>query len=878
MRKELPKVYDPRQVEPRIYQMWMDGGCFKAEPNPDKKPFSIVMPPPNVTGQLHMGHAMDATLQDILIRFKRMQGYEALWLPGTDHAGIATQIKVEENLRQEGLTRYDLGREKFLERVWAWKEKYGNRIVEQQKKMGSSCDWDRSRFTMDEGCSKAVRETFCELYDKGLIYKGSRIINWCPHCLTALSDAEVEYTDKPGHLWYIRYPLADGSGDIVVATTRPETMMGDTGVAVNPEDEKFKHLIGKTCILPIMNREIPIVGDEYCEIGFGTGAVKMTPAHDPNDFEVGLRHNLEVIRVIADDGTINENGGKYNGMDRYECRKAIVKDLEEQGYLIKTEDYSHNVGTCYRCHNDVEPLISAQWFVKMAPLAKEAIRVVKDGTIKFVPERFTKTYTNWMENVHDWCISRQLWWGHQIPAWTCDDCGHINVSREDPTRCEKCGSTHLTREEDVLDTWFSSALWPFSTLGWPDKGAKDLQYWYPTSVLVTGYDIIFFWVARMIFSGMEQMKQEPFKTVLIHGLVRDDKGRKMSKSLGNGIDPLEMAEKYGADALRFNLITGNSPGNDMRFYVEKCEAMRNFANKIWNASRYVLMNLTVEETGLPDAADLEIEDKWVLTKLNTLIKEVTENMDAYELGVASAKVYDFIWDTYCDWYIELTKARLYGENEKSKLAAQKVLVYVLDQFLRLLHPFMPFITEEIWQAIPHEGKFLMLADWPKYDESLNFGAEAAHMESVMNAIRSIRNRRAEMNVPPSKKSTLYVVSDKGEIFRQGEGFICRLAYADKVIICETDPEGHENMVCVVTNDAKLYIPLEELIDFEKELARLEKEKANCLKQIAMFEGKLSNEAFVSRAPEKVVSEQREKLEKNRALLAQLEESEKRLRR
>ena len=879
MKKDLPKTYDPKLVESAIYDMWMENDCFKAEPDPDKKPYSIVMPPPNVTGQLHMGHALDSTLQDILTRYKRMEGYSALWLPGTDHAGIATQIKVEEELRvKEGKTRYDLGREKFLERVWAWKEKYGSRIVEQQRKLGVSCDWSRSRFTMDEGCSRAVREAFCEMYDKGLIYKGSRIINWCPHCLTALSDAEVEYVDKPGHLWYIRYPLSDGSGDIVVATTRPETMMGDTGVAVNPNDEKFQHLIGKTCILPIMNREIPIVGDEYCEIGFGTGAVKMTPAHDPNDFEVGLRHNLDVIRVIADNGTINENGGKYNGMDRYECRKALVKDLEEQGYLVKTEPYSHNVGTCYRCHNDVEPLISAQWFVKMKPLAEEAIRVVKDGTIKFVPERFSKTYLNWMENVHDWCISRQLWWGHQIPAWYCDECGHINVSREDPTKCEKCGCTHLTRDEDVLDTWFSSGLWPFSTLGWPDLDSEDLKYWYPTTDMVTGYDIIFFWVARMVVSGMEQMKKEPFKTVFIHGLVRDDKGRKMSKSLGNGIDPLEMAEKYGADALRFNLITGNSPGNDMRFYVEKCEAMRNFANKIWNASRYVLMNLTVEETGLPDAADLEIEDKWVLSKLNTLIKEVTENMDAYELGVASAKVYDFIWDTYCDWYIELTKARLYGENEKSKLAAQKVLVYVLDQFLRLLHPFMPFITEEIWQAIPHEGKFLMLADWPKYDESLNFGAEAAHMESVMNAIRSIRNRRAEMNVPPSKKSTLYVVSDKGEIFRQGEGFICRLAYADKVIICETDPEGHENMVCVVTNDAKLYIPLEELIDFEKELARLEKEKANCLKQIAMFEGKLSNEAFVSRAPEKVVAEQREKLEKNRALLAQLEESEKRLRR
>ena len=875
--KELPKVYDPRDVESRIYKLWMDGNCFKAEPNPDKKPFSIVMPPPNVTGQLHMGHALDCTLQDILTRFKRMQGYEALWLPGSDHAGIATQIKVEEELRKnEGLTRYDLGREKFLERVWAWKEKYGSRIVEQQKKMGASCDWSRDRFTMDEGCSRAVRETFCELYEKGLIYKGSRIINWCPHCLTALSDAEVEYTDKPGHLWYIRYPLADGSGDIVIATTRPETMFGDTGVAVNPEDENFKHLIGKTCILPIMNREIPIVGDDYCEIGFGTGAVKMTPAHDPNDFEVGLRHNLEVIRCISDDGTMNENAGKYQGMDRYACRKAVVADLEADGYLVKTEPYSHNVGTCYRCHNDVEPLISAQWFVKMAPLAKEAIRVVEDGTIKFVPERFTKTYINWMENVHDWCISRQLWWGHQIPAWYCDECGHINVSREDPTKCEKCGCTHLTREEDVLDTWFSSALWPFSTLGWPDTDAPDLKYWYPTSVMVTGYDIIFFWVARMIFSGMEQMKKEPFKTVFIHGLVRDDKGRKMSKSLGNGIDPLQIIDTYGADALRFNLITGNSPGNDMRFYTEKCEAMRNFANKIWNASRYVLMNLTVDQTGLPSLDKLEAEDKWVLTRLNTLIREVTENMDAYELGVASAKVYDFIWDTYCDWYIELTKARLYGEDEQSKQNAQRVLVYVLDQFLRLLHPFMPFITEEIWQAIPHEGDFLIKAAWPFYREELNFEQEAAAMEMVKNAISAVRARRAEMNVPPSKKSTLYVVSEHGDMFRQGEGFIKRLAYADQVVLCDADPEGHEDMLCVVTADAKLYIPLAQLIDVEKELARIAKEKENCLRQIAMFEGKLSNEQFVARAPEKVVADQREKLEKNRALLRQLEESEARL--
>ena len=880
MKKELPKQYDPKQVENQIYEMWMENGCFKAEVDPDKKPYSIVMPPPNVTGQLHMGHALDSTLQDILTRYKRMQGYSALWLPGTDHAGIATQIKVEEELRtKEGLTRYDLGREKFLERVWAWKEKYGSRIVEQQKKLGVSCDWSRSRFTMDEGCSKAVRETFCELYDKGLIYKGSRIINWCPHCVTALSDAEVEYVDKPGHLWYIRYPLSDGSGDIVVATTRPETMMGDTGVAVNPEDEKFKHLIGKTCILPIMNREIPIVGDEYCEIGFGTGAVKMTPAHDPNDFEVGLRHNLEVIRVLDDNGKVNENGGKYCGLDRYECRKAIVADLEAEGYLVKTEPYSHNVGTCYRCHNDVEPIISAQWFVKMAPLAKEAIRVVKDGTIKFVPERFSKIYINWMENVHDWCISRQLWWGHQIPAWYCDECGHINVSREDPTKCEKCGCTHLTRDEDVLDTWFSSALWPFSTLGWPDLNSEDLKYWYPTTDMVTGYDIIFFWVARMVFSGMEQMKKEPFKTVFIHGLVRDDKGRKMSKSLGNGIDPLEMADKFGADALRFNLITGNSPGNDMRFYVEKCEAMRNFANKIWNASRYVLMNLTIDEPGLPALDQLEIEDKWVLSKLNTLIREVTENMDAYELGVASAKVYDFIWDTYCDWYIELTKTRLYSENEQSKLAAQRVLVYVLDQILRLLHPFMPFITEEIWQAIPHEGKFIMASDWPVWRDELAFPQDEESMELIKDAITAIRARRAEMNVPANKRVNMTISTQRQNVFTAGIPFFGRLAGAEGVTVSDTVDEGameREGMVEVVTHAARIFIPLAELVDFEKELARIAKEKENCLKQIAMFEGKLSNESFVSRAPEKVVNDQREKLAKAKALLEQLEESEKRL--
>ena len=871
MHKELPKVYDPREVESSIYQMWMDNDCFRADPNPDKKPFSIVMPPPNVTGQLHMGHAMDCTLQDILIRYKRMQGYEALWLPGSDHAGIATQIKVEEDLRNtEGLTRHDLGREKFLERVWAWKEKYGSRIVEQQKKMGASCDWSRDRFTMDEGCSRAVRETFCELYEKGLIYKGSRIINWCPHCLTALSDAEVEYTEKPGHLWYVRYPLTDGSGDIIIATTRPETMMGDTGVAVNPEDEKFKHLIGKKCILPIMNREIPIVGDEYCEIGFGTGAVKMTPAHDPNDFEVGLRHNLEVIRCIADDGTINENGGKYQGMDRYECRKAIVADLEAEGYLVKTEPYSHNVGTCYRCHNDVEPLISAQWFVKMAPLAKEAIRVVEDGTVKFVPERFTKTYINWMENVHDWCISRQLWWGHQIPAWYCDECGHINVSRQDPTKCEKCGCTHLTREEDVLDTWFSSALWPFSTLGWPDLDAPDLNYWYPTSVLVTGYDIIFFWVARMIFSGMEQMKKEPFKTVLIHGLVRDDKGRKMSKSLGNGIDPLEMADKYGADALRFNLITGNSPGNDMRFFVEKCEAMRNFANKIWNASRFVMMNLTIDKVQLPEK--LELEDKWVLSKLNTLIREVTENMDAYELGVASAKIYDFIWDTYCDWYIELTKTRLNGEDETAKLAAENVLCYVLLRILELLHPFMPFLTEEIWQALPHEGDFLIRAAWPTYQESLHFPQAESDMECVKDAITAVRARRSEMNVPPSKKAQLILVTSRPETYAVGKHFITRMAYASEVTVTDQAPAELKGMVTVVTHDANIYLPLAELVDIDAELERIAKEKAKAEDNLKRIEAKLANESFTSRAPENVVNAEREKAEKVRALIAKLEES------
>ncbi len=877
MPRELPKIYEPQQVEQDIYRMWEEGGYFKPNGKADAKPFTIVMPPPNVTGQLHMGHAMDATLQDTLIRFKRMQGYDTLWLPGVDHAGIATQIKVEEELRKEGLTRYDLGREKFLERVWDWKHKYGNRIVEQQKKLGASCDWDRARFTMDEGCSAAVREVFVSLYEKGLIYKGSRIINWCPHCVTALSDAEVEYVDKPGNLWHIRYPLADGSGEVVVATTRPETMLGDTGVCVNPNDERYTAIVGKKCILPLVNKEIPIVADDYAEMEFGTGCVKRTPANDPNDFEVGLRQNLEVIRVLDDNGKVNEFGGKYEGMDRYEARKAIVADLEAQGYLVKIEEHAHNVGTCYRCHNDVEPIISAQWFVKMKPLAEKAIDVVKSGETKFVPDRFSKTYLNWMENVRDWCISRQLWWGHQIPAWTCADCGHITVSREDSCRCEKCGSTNIERDPDVLDTWFSSALWPFETLGWPDKDAADFKKYYPTDVLVTGYDIIFFWVARMIFSGLEHCDQTPFHTVLIHGLVRDDKGRKMSKSLGNGIDPLEMIEKYGCDALRMNMVTSNSPGNDMRFYVERCEAMRNFANKLWNASRYVLMNLGEDAVNrLPEASELEIADKWALSKLNTLISEVTENLEKYELGVAVQKVYDFIWDTYCDWYIELTKARLYSDDAQRKQTAIQVLVYILDQVLRLLHPFMPFITEEIWQTLPHEGDALIVAKWPEYRQDMAFKAEESLMESVMQAIRAIRNRRAEMNVPPSKKAALFVLTSKPQVFTEGEGFIRRLAYADQVSLIDKEPENLDGMVCCTTADAKLYIPMGQLVDVAKELERVSKELDKARQNLASLEGKLANESFTSRAPEKVVNDIREKAVKAKDLIAQLEDSEKAL--
>jgi len=836
------------------------------------------MPPPNVTGQLHMGHAMDCTLQDILIRFKRMQGYAALWVPGTDHAGIATQIKVEEELRKsEGLTRYDLGREKFLERVWDWKHKFGNRIVEQQKKLGASCDWSRARFTMDEGLSNAVRHVFVSLYNKGLIYKGSRIINWCPHCVTALSDAEVEYKEKPGHLWHIRYPIAGEEGRYVtVATTRPETMLGDTGVAVNPEDGRYRDIVGKKCILPLVNKEIPIVADAYVDMEFGTGCVKMTPAHDPNDFEVGLRHNLESIRVLDDNGKVVEGYGRYSGMDRYEARKAIVADLEEGGYLVKVEEHTHNVGTCYRCGTDVEPIISAQWFVKMEPLAREALRVVNDGEVKFVPDRFSKIYTNWMENVHDWCISRQLWWGHRIPAWTCEDCGEMTVSETDPTECQHCHSTHIRQEEDVLDTWFSSALWPFSTLGWPNESSEDFKYFYPTDVLVTGYDIIFFWVARMIFSACEHTGKPPFHTVFIHGLVRDDKGRKMSKSLGNGIDPLEMADQYGADALRFNLITGNSPGNDMRFYTERGEAMRNFANKIWNASRFLMMNLTIDRCELPGR--LELEDKWILSKLNSVIPEVTENMERYELGVAAQKVYDFIWDSYCDWYIELTKTRLQGEDEDSKLWAQQVLCYVLTETLKLLHPFMPFITEEIWQALPHSGDYLMLQQWPQHRAELDFPEEEKAMELIMDAIRGVRARRAEMNVPPSKKAQLTVSTLERAVFEQGIPFLKRLAYASDVTVEGVADAGSDDamtaqgMVTVTTHAARLFMPLAELVDLKKEKARIEKELKKNRAELDKLEAKLGNPGFVNKAPAHVVEAEQDRAEKLRALLAKLEES------
>ncbi len=866
--RELPKVYDPKQVEHKIYDMWLEGNYFHAERDPEKKPFTIVIPPPNVTGQLHLGHAFDETIQDVLIRYKRMDGYSTLWLPGYDHAGIATQIKVEEKLRNEGKTRFDLGRDKFLDEVWAWKNKYGDRIVEQLKTLGSSCDWERQRFTMDDTCARAVRETFVDLYQKKLIYKGKRIINWCPKCTTALSDAEVEYVDKPGHLWHVRYPLSDGSGDLIIATTRPETMLGDTGVAVNPNDERYTDIVGKTCILPLVGREIPIVADDYVEMDFGTGCVKMTPCHDPNDFEVAQRHDLEYILILDDDAKII-NGGKYNGMDRYEARKAIVADLEAEGYLVKVEDYSHNVGTCYRCHSDVEPISSEQWFVKMAPLAKEAIRVVEDGEVKFVPERFSKTYLNWMYNVRDWCISRQLWWGHRIPAWYCKDCGHVTVSKEDATECEACHSKNIEQDPDVLDTWFSSALWPFSTLGWPEE-TEDLKYFYPTDVLVTGYDIIFFWVARMIFSACEQMHQIPFHTVLIHGLIRDPQGKKMSKSAGNGVDPIEMIDRFGADALRFNIITGNSPGNDMRFYVERCEAMRNFANKLWNASRFVMMNLSITDCALPEK--LELEDRWILSKLNSLRGEVRDNLDRYELGIAAQKIYDFIWDSYCDWYIELTKPRLNSGDAAAKEGAERVLLYVLTDILKLLHPFMPYITEEIYQALPHECEALIIAPYPKYDEALSFPEDEAGFELIMDAVKAVRSRRAEMNVPPSKRPRLIITSDRPEVFEAGRTYLSKLAYAGEVDIVSEAPADTEGMVSVVTGSAKMFMPMAELVDLEKERERIEKELQKAHAQLEAQNKKLANEAFVSRAPEAVVNAERERAEKAKALIANLEES------
>ena len=868
MAKELDKQYSPQNVEDRTYKFWCDHKYFHAEVNPDKKPYTIVIPPPNITGQLHMGHALDETLQDILIRWRRMEGYETLWLPGTDHASIATEAKIVEAMRKEGITKEDIGREKFLERAWEWKAQYGGRIVEQLKKLGSSCDWDRERFTLDEGCSKAVREVFCKLYDKGLIYRGERIINWCPHCLTSISDAEVEYEDQAGHFWHLRYPFKDGSGYLELATTRPETLLGDTAVAVNPNDERYKDMVGKTLILPIVHREIPVIADDYVDIEFGTGVVKITPAHDPNDFEVGLRHNLEVINVLTPDAKIVDDYPKYAGMDRYEARKAIVEDLQAEGALVEIEDYSHNVGTCYRCGTTVEPRVSKQWFVKMEPLAKPAVEVVRNGEVKFVPERFDKTYFHWMENIKDWCISRQLWWGHRIPAYYCDDCGEVMVSAQEVHTCSKCGSTHVHQDPDTLDTWFSSALWPFSTLGYPDD-TKELEYFYPTDTLVTGYDIIFFWVARMIFSGVEHMGQVPFHTVLIHGLVRDAQGRKMSKSLGNGIDPLLVIDQYGADALRFTLATGNAPGNDIRFSDEKVKASRNFANKLWNAARFVLMYLGNDYSypGLPK--DLAIEDKWILSKVNTLAKEVTDNLERFELGIAVAKLYDFIWDVFCDWYIEIAKIRL--QSGEGADTAKAVLVYVLTDILKLLHPFMPFITEEIYQAIPHDTESIMISKWPEYDPTLSFADEEAQMEKIMDAIRAIRNRRAEMNIPPSKKSKVYVETVFSDVFAVGSEFIKRLAYASDVEIADAFGDLG-NTVTIVTNDAKIYIPLGDLVDFEAEAKRLQKELAAAEEKLAFINKKLDNPGFVNKAPEKVVQQNRDEAAKLTEKIANLRSS------
>ncbi|MBU5450305.1 valine--tRNA ligase [Acetivibrio sp. MSJd-27] len=866
MRKELAKNYDPKDVEEKIYDTWLKNGYFTPQMDKKKEPFTIVIPPPNVTGHLHMGHALDETLQDILMRYKRMQGFCALWVPGTDHAGIATQIKVEEVLRkEEGLTRHDLGREKFLERVWDFKEKHGNYIMDQIKKLGSSCDFSRERFTMDEGCSKAVKEVFVNLYEKGLIYRGNKIINWCPHCITALSDAEVEHEDQAGAFWHIKYPVKDSDEFVIVATTRPETMFGDTAVAVHPDDERYTHLVGKTLILPLVNREIPVIADDYVDKEFGTGCVKITPSHDPNDFEVGLRHNLEQIRVMNDDATLNQYAGKYEGMDRYEARKAVVADLEAEGLLLKTEPHSHNVGICYRCGTTVEPITSRQWFVKMEPLAKKAIEVVEKRELEFVPDRFSKIYMNWMENVHDWCISRQLWWGHQIPAYYCDACGEMVVSKEKVHTCPKCGGK-MRQEEDVLDTWFSSALWPFSTLGWPEK-TKEMDYFFPTSVLVTGYDIIFFWVARMIFSSLEHTGKIPFRHVFIHGLVRDSQGRKMSKSLGNGIDPLEIIDKYGADTLRFTLANGNSPGNDMRFYIERVEAARNYANKIWNASRFVLMNLEIDKIELP--AQLEMEDKWILSKYNTLVKEVTENLDRFELGVALAKLYDFSWDLFCDWYIEMVKPRLYEKGENAK-TAQNVLAYVLSGFLKMIHPFMPFITEEIFQSLPVDEESIMVSKWPEFDEKLCFEAEEKAAGMLISAITGVRNIRAEMNVPMSKKAQMFIKTKEKDAFEKSEAIFLKLAGASGITVTDDMNLSVEDSVSVVSEDAEILIPLGDLVDFEKEIERLEKEKNNVLGEIDRVEKKLSNHGFLEKAPAKLVENEKAKKEKYTQMLQQIE--------
>jgi len=875
MESNLEKNYNPQAFEDRIYKHWMDNDYFKAKVNPDKEPFCIVLPPPNITGQLHMGHALDHTLQDILIRWKRMQGYEALWQPGTDHASIATEVKVVERIREEeGLSKLDVGREGFLERAWKWKAEYGGRIVDQMKKLGDSCDWSRERFTLDEGLSNSVTEVFIKLYEKGLIYRGNRIINWCPDCKTSLSDAEVEHEEKAGHFWHINYPIKDSDEVLEIATTRPETMLGDTAIAVHPEDEKYKHLIGKFAILPLVNREIIIVADDYVDPKFGTGAVKITPAHDPNDFEVGLRHNLPQINVMNDDASINEKGGKYAGMSRCEARGAIVKDLEESGNLVKIKDHSHNVGECYRCNTVVEPLTSDQWFVKMEPLAKPAIEAVKNEEIQFVPDRFSKTYFHWLENIRDWCISRQLWWGHRIPAYYCQDCGHLVVSKEAPTTCEKCNLNNFKQDEDVLDTWFSSALWPFSTLGWPE-GTKELEYFYPTDVLVTGYDIIFFWVVRMAFSGLEFMNEVPFKHVFIHGLVRDAEGRKMSKSLGNGIDPLEIIDQYGADALRFTLVTGNSPGNDMRFHMEKLESSRNFANKLWNATRFVLMNLDVnyiEKSSVED--ELTVVDRWITSRLNKVVREITENMDKFELGIAVQKLYDFIWNEYCDWYIELVKPRLYGEDINKKRAAQYTLTYVLENILKLLHPFMPFITEEIWQNLTTTQESVIVAEWPKYKEDEVNNIAEEKMELIMNAIKNIRNARAEMNVIPSRKAKLIVLAtnlETANTILENEKYFMTLASVSEIELVENKEQIPSDAVSTVIQGAELFLPLDDLIDFEKEIERLEKEKTKLEGEIKRVVGKLSNEGFVSKAPDHLIEEEKQKQVKYEQMLSSVVE-------